>query len=185
MRTVMAPEALPDHLDRLSTAARALCHSREEAEDLVQDTFARVLAKRRELDGDPAPYLLRALCNCCVSSVRGRERRPATTALDGTGEDELAAATGRGLDEAVAGREVVTAIAALPEAYRTVVVAVDVVGLSYAETAAALEVPPGTVMSRLSRGRARVADQLRSGCPRAGTSARARPRRAALVRPAP
>jgi RNA polymerase sigma-70 factor (ECF subfamily) len=60
----------------------------------------------------------------------------------------------------MAAREVYAAIAALPEAYRDVVASVDVAGLSYAEAAGALDVPIGTVMSRLYRGRARVAAQL-------------------------
>ena len=64
----MSPElraaVLGDHLDRLYRAAWALCGSREDAEDLVQETFVRVLAKPRRIEGDdPMPYLLRVLRN--------------------------------------------------------------------------------------------------------------------------
>jgi RNA polymerase sigma-70 factor (ECF subfamily) len=56
--------------------------------------------------------------------------------------------------------EVLAAVARLPEEYRDTVAAVDVGGLTYAEAARALDVPEGTIMSRLSRGRAQVADAL-------------------------
>src|SRR3954453_20796568 len=71
------PEHLGDHIDRLYRAAWALCGSREEAEDLVQDTFARVLAKPRVLrSDDDIGYLWRVLRNTFVSSRRTAARRP-------------------------------------------------------------------------------------------------------------
>src|SRR5947209_15300262 len=73
------PERLGDHFDRLFRAAWALCGSREDAEDLVQETYARVLRKRRLLRGDDdLGYLLRVLRNTHFSRVRaaGRGVRP-------------------------------------------------------------------------------------------------------------
>src|SRR5919199_4780506 len=68
---VLDPAALGDHVDRLYRAAWALCGSREDAEDLVQDTFARVLAKPRLLrNDDDLGYLLRVLRNTFVSRHR-------------------------------------------------------------------------------------------------------------------
>jgi RNA polymerase sigma-70 factor (ECF subfamily) len=156
----MAPELvrerLGDHLDRLYRAAWAMCGSREDAEDLVQDTYAKVLARPRRIDtDDPLPYLLTVLRNTHVSWLRTRARRPRTTEL----EVEQAGAV-PGPIEAVASREVFAAIAELPAEFRDVIVAVDVAGLSYAEAAGALEVPQGTVMSRLYRGRDRLAKRL-------------------------
>ena len=153
----LRPESLGDHIDRLYRAAWALCGSREDAEDLVQETFARVLAKPRRIGtDDPLPYLMQVLRNTFVSSLRTRGRRPRTAPL----EEQIvepAAPRASSPTQVLAAREVFAAIAGLPEPQRDVVAAVDVAGLSYAEAAEALGVPVGTVMSRLFRGRDRVA----------------------------
>src|SRR5436309_16129000 len=73
------PERLGDHLDRLYRAAWGLCGSREEAEDLVQDTYARVLSKPRMIrNDDDLGYLLRVLRNTFISRHRTASRRPHT-----------------------------------------------------------------------------------------------------------
>src|SRR3954471_20215468 len=157
----LLPEVLADHLDRLYRAAWALCGSREDAEDLVQETYVRVLAKKRVIasDEDALPYLLTVLRNTFRSSLRTRSRRPRTAALEDA-EPRLAAPTATGPQAIVEARAVFAAIAALPDDQRDVVAAVDVAGLSYAEAASTLGVPAGTVMSRLYRGRARVAEAV-------------------------
>ena len=74
---VLDPAALGDHVDRLYRAAWALCGSREDAEDLVQDTFARVLAKPRLIrNDDDLGYLLRVLRNTFVSRHRAQHPAP-------------------------------------------------------------------------------------------------------------
>ena len=155
----LLPEVLADHLDRLYRAAWALCGSREDAEDLVQETFTRVLAKKRTIasDEDALPYLLTVLRNTFRSSLRTRSRRPRTSALEDATEMRLAAPAGRAPEAIIEARAVFAAIAALPDDQRDVVAAVDVAGLSYAEAAETLGVPTGTIMSRLHRGRSRVA----------------------------
>jgi RNA polymerase sigma-70 factor (ECF subfamily) len=157
----LRPEVLGDHLDRLYRAAWALCGRREDAEDLVQETCVRVLAKQRVIssDADALPYLLTVLRNTFVSSIRSGSRRPRTAPLDDH-EGRLAAPQGASPGTVLAAREVFAAIAGLPDDQRDVVVAVDVGGLSYAEAAHAFGVPVGTVMSRLCRGRDRVARSL-------------------------
>ncbi len=154
------PELLFGHVDRLYRTALALCGSPVDAEDLVQETFAQVLARPRRLrDGDELGYLLRALRNTFVSEHRRRQRRP--NACSPTPDEiDHAAAGGPGHDVVAHAHEVLAAVAALPAAFRDVVVAVDVTGLSYAEAADALEIAEGTVMSRLYRGRRRLADAL-------------------------
>jgi RNA polymerase sigma-70 factor (ECF subfamily) len=157
----LEPEALGDHLDRLYRAAWALCGSREDAEDLVQETYTRVLAKRRTIGRkeDTLPYLLAVLRNTYVSSLRKRDRRPRTAPLEDS-ENRLAASESASPTTQLAAREVFSAIAALPEDQRDALAAVDVAGLSYQEAANALEVPVGTIMSRLYRGRNRVAQVI-------------------------
>ena len=161
----MTPELqrddLGDHLDRLYRAAWALCGSREDAEDLVQETYTRVLSKRRTIGSaaDTLPYLLAVLRNTYISSLRKRDRRPRTAPLEES-EERLAASSAASPLSVLAAREVFEAIAALPEDQRDALAAVDVAGLSYQEAADALEVPVGTIMSRLYRGRNRVAEAV-------------------------
>jgi RNA polymerase sigma-70 factor (ECF subfamily) len=154
------PASLGDHLDRLYRAAWALCGSREDAEDLVQETYARVLRRPRLLRGDDdLGYLLRALRNTFFTLQRTRRRRLRPQPLP----DELdlvADPRARDPQAAVEAGELYAAIAGLPADFRDVLVAVDVTGLSYDEAARALEIPSGTVMSRLYRARQQVVRQV-------------------------
>jgi RNA polymerase sigma-70 factor, ECF subfamily len=154
------PEALGDHIDRLYRAARSLTRSREEAEDLVQETFARVLQKPRLLrSDDDLGYLLRVLRNTFISTRRAASRRPQATAppeaLDFI-EDAGATKPESRLELA----ELYQAISELPPDFRDAVVAIDVVGLSYREASRALRVREATVTTRLHRGRQRIARAL-------------------------
>jgi RNA polymerase sigma-70 factor (ECF subfamily) len=153
------PERAVEHLPRLYRAARAWTRSREEAEDLVQETYARVLARPRLLRGeDEVGYLLRALRNTLISQRRAEGRRPVTTELI-----EDAAVGARASDDPAEAAEigqVYAAISALRDDFRDALVAVDVAGLSYPEAARALGVPECTLTSRLFRARDRVARQL-------------------------
>jgi RNA polymerase sigma-70 factor (ECF subfamily) len=152
------PQALGDHIDRLYRAARALCGSREEAEDLVQETFARVLRRPRTLRADnDSGYLLRALRNTFASTRRTASRRPQTSRhqLEFI-EDRHARSPEASLEAA----EVYAAISELPNDFRDALVAIDVVGLSYREAARSLGVREATITTRLYRARQRVAHAL-------------------------
>ena len=154
------PARLGDHLDRLYRAAWALTGSRQEAEDLVQETYARVLARPRVLrhDNDLA-YLLRALRNTFLTQKRHEGRRIRTAPLP----DELDVVADphvRDPQAAAEAAELYAAVAALPDQYRDVLVAVDVTGLSYGQAARDLQTPIGTVMSRLYRARQQVVRAL-------------------------
>jgi RNA polymerase sigma-70 factor (ECF subfamily) len=151
---------LPDHIDRLFRAAYALCGTRHDAEDLVQETYARVLRRPRFVrqDGDLA-YLLRALRNTWISLARSSGAARAVPASPETLEfvtDPHADPAASGLDA----RAAYAAISGLSPPLRDAIIAVDVVGLSYSEAARALRIRRGTVRSRLFRAREQVADKL-------------------------
>jgi RNA polymerase sigma-70 factor (ECF subfamily) len=130
------PESLPGHVDRLYRAAWALCGSPHDAEDLVQETFARVLSRPRLLRGDDElAYLMRVLRNTFLSSRRTASRRPQIAAR----VEELDLpdhAPGDQPEQALEAQAVYGAIAELPEDFRLALVAVDVLGLSTARRAA-------------------------------------------------
>lgn len=159
MRT-LDPQALSQHVDRLYRAAWALCGSREDAEDLVQETFVRVLAKPRVLHGDgELYYLMRVLRNTFLTNRRTAARRPVTAA---TFDDTLTAdprPMGRP-ERALEVQELYATIAELPEDRRLALVAVDVLGLSYREAARALRVREATITTRLFRARKQLVERL-------------------------
>jgi RNA polymerase sigma-70 factor (ECF subfamily) len=160
MEQQIDPARVGDHIDRLYRAAWALSGSREDAEDLVQETYARVLKRPRLIRyGDDLGYLLRALRNTFLTQKRTESRRVRPIALPDD-LDLLADLHASQPHEALEATEVLAAIAELPGAFRDVLVAVDVAGLSYREAADALGVPEGTVMSRLYRARRQVVQRV-------------------------
>jgi RNA polymerase sigma-70 factor (ECF subfamily) len=151
---LLDPRSLTRHTNRLYRAAWALCGSREDAEDLVQETFVRVLARPRLLRDEEAElaYLLRVLRNTFLTGRRDASRRPVTAA---TLEDVIAPDPRPTLapDKARELAEVYEAIAELPEHFRSALVAVDLIGLSYREAAHAVGVREETITTRLFRAR--------------------------------
>ncbi|HET7297023.1 MAG TPA: RNA polymerase sigma factor [Gemmatimonadales bacterium] len=166
------PQSLAQHTDRLYRAAWALCGSREDAHDLVQETFVRVLARPRFLHGqDEHAYLLRVLRNTFLTQRRTASRRPqiAMTELE-----QLEPVDPRAADrpeQAVEAREVIAKISTLSEDHRLALVAVDVLGLSYREAARALRTREATIATRVFRARQRLTREL-SGAPSSDDSAR-------------
>src|SRR3954467_7126724 len=155
------PETLGDHLDRLFRAAWALSGSREDAEDLVQETYERVLRRPRLVRrDDDLGYLYRTLRNTYFNARRTASRRPQV----GATLDDLQTASSRGdlqPEQAPETNLVFAAVAGLDQPMREVLVAVDILGLSYAEAGKALKVHENTIPSRLSGARLRVAESLR------------------------
>ncbi|MGH2913115.1 MAG: RNA polymerase sigma factor [Solirubrobacteraceae bacterium] len=157
---VLDPQSLTQHVDRLYRAAWALCGSREDAEDLVQDTFARVLSKRRLLRGDDdLAYLMKVLRNTFFTSRRTASRRPVT----GASIEDVAVADPQPTfqpEQALDVKELYGAVAELPEDFRLALVAVDILGLSYREAASALGTREATITTRLFRARRQVVRAL-------------------------
>jgi RNA polymerase sigma-70 factor (ECF subfamily) len=151
---------LGSHIDRLYWAAWGLCGNREAAEDLVQETYARVLTRPRFLrNHDELGYLLRALRNTFFEQRRKEQRQ--VRGEEVTAESDPVDLRGHMRpDREAEAREVYGAIARLPDDFRVAMVAVDVSGLTYEEAAKALKVPEGTVRSRIFRARERVAVTL-------------------------
>ncbi len=154
------PTSLGQHLDALYRAAWALCGSREDAEDLVQDTFTRVLARPRNVKtGGDRAYLMSALRNTFYSRLRTASRRPRTThTLDDV--EAVESRTSVQPDRALEVHEIFAAISELPDEFRLTLAAVDILGLSYGEAAEALGTREATITTRLYRARQRVARQL-------------------------
>ena len=164
MERTLDPARLGDHVDRLYRAAWALCGSREEAEDLVQETYARLLARPRLLrKEDDLGYLLRALRNTFLNQKRTESRRLRPGPLPDQLDELVAVPQARQPQAALEASELYAAVAALPADFRDVLVAVDITGLSYKETARALHIREGTVMSRLYRARQQVVRRIEGG----------------------
>ncbi len=150
----------PELIDRLHRSAWGMCGSAHDADDLVQETFARVLARRRVLrHDDPARYLLRTLRNAYLTSIRTASRRPRTTQLP-PDESVVMGSTLADPGVALEHRETLAAIAALPEDFRAALIAVEVVGLSHREAARALGTLEATIGTRLFRARQRLVREL-------------------------
>ena len=152
-------ERLHEHVGRLYRAAYGLCRSREDAEDLVQETYARVLRRTRYVRQDEDIfYLLRILRNTWI------ERRSGEARLAREDDEEaiglIADPRAQAGFASVESSAVYAAVRRLPDALRETIVLIDVAGLSYKEASEQLEVPIGTVMSRLHRARSSAADTL-------------------------
>jgi RNA polymerase sigma-70 factor (ECF subfamily) len=155
-------EAL-DLSDQVYRVARRLVSSREEAEDLVQDTYARAFRSWRSFTPGTnlRAWLLRILTNLNIDRGRKQQRTPHMQPME-EGDyflyDKLEAAAGEPRDEErvverLSQDSVVDALAAVPHDFRDVLVLVDIGDFSYADAAQILDIPIGTVMSRLHRGR--------------------------------
>lgn len=155
---------LPE-VDVLLRVALSMTDQPADAEDLVQDTLLRAWRSIDSFDGrSPRAWLLTILRNANINRHRRQrpvllddpdvtfEQRPADSAEAASAEDIV---VDRAFDDAVE-----SAVADLPQRFREVLLLVDVHGLTYGAAAAVLEVPEGTVMSRLHRARKRVRDSL-------------------------
>jgi RNA polymerase sigma-70 factor (ECF subfamily) len=149
--------------DQVYRVARRLVPSREEAEDLVQDTYARAFRSWRQYQPGTnlRAWLLRILTNLNIDRGRRTQRAPDTQPLEANDYflyDRLAEADGVNVDEQrvverLSQDSIVDALAEVPHDFRDVIVLVDIGDFSYADAAQILDIPVGTVMSRLHRGR--------------------------------
>lgn len=158
----------------LYAAALRMTRNPAEAEDLVQETYLRAFRGYGNFEEGTnlKAWLYRILTNTYINTYRAKKRRPEETELDEIEDLYLYRRLG-GLAGATAGRsaedelldlfseaEVVNAVEALPEQFRMAVLLADVEGFAYKEIAEILDIPIGTVMSRLHRGRKSLQKQL-------------------------
>ena len=118
---------------------------------------------QRRADGDARTWVFTILHNLAMTRLRQRSRRGADVALDDA--DEAATAVPPAQEAGLRHRELLRALETLPEEQRSVLLLVSVEDLSYAEAARVLDIPLGTVMSRLSRARERLARTLDAEMP--------------------
>ena len=153
---------LPE-IEVLLRVANSLTRNHAEAEDLVQDTLLRAYRGIGGFDGrHPRAWLLTILRNTHIN--RNRRRRPELLRDPGAATDRMITAasaerTDAGIDDQI-DVEIIHALGSLDEPFRRAVELVDIDGLTYAEAAEVLDVPVGTVMSRLHRARSRIRDRL-------------------------
>jgi RNA polymerase sigma-70 factor (ECF subfamily) len=152
--------------DQVYRVARRLVGTREEAEDLVQQTYERAFRAWRQFTPGTnlRAWLLRILTNLNIDRGRRQQRTPQTTSLDGEMSDyflynklEASGQDDSPDEERVLERlsqdSIVDALTDVPHDFRDAIVLVDIGEFSYADAAQILDVPIGTVMSRLHRGR--------------------------------
>ena len=147
------------HLDRLYAVAVSTLGDRDEAADALQDALLKAYRSAASYRGEAqvTTWLHRVVVNACLDRVRRRTARPSVPLP--TGGDEPATRRDE-LGERETSMEVHTALSALPGDQRAALVLVDLHGMPVADAARVLGVPPGTVKSRCSRGRARLAVSL-------------------------
>lgn len=132
--------------------ACSLTRNRDDADDLLQSTLARVLERGVPDDADLLRWMFRVCRNLWIDELRSRTVRGVVGDAAEPAVDGEAVLLGE-----VAVREVTDAMAALPEEQRALLSLVAVEGLTYREASEVLEIPIGTVMSRLARARAALA----------------------------
>jgi RNA polymerase sigma-70 factor (ECF subfamily) len=147
--------------DQVYRVARRLVSSREEAEDLVQETYARAFRSWRSYTPGTnlRAWVFRILTNLNIDRGRREQRAPATEPLE-EGDyflynrlEEDGGADEERVVERLSQDGIVRALSAVPHDFRDVIVLVDIGDFSYQEAAQILDIPVGTVMSRLHRGR--------------------------------
>ncbi len=145
------------HHDRIWGICRRLAGNDADAADATQEALLAVATRLDRFDGHSAftTWLYRVATNACLDELRRRGRRPVPV------EEVLPTGTEGGADTGLADRlDVDAALADLPEEFRVAVVLRDLCDLDYAAIAEVLDLPPGTVRSRIARGRAALANRL-------------------------
>jgi RNA polymerase sigma-70 factor (ECF subfamily) len=153
------------YVDQLYGAAMRMTRNPADAEDLVQETYTKAFAAFRSFEQGTnlRAWLFRILRNTYINAYRKAQREPLSTSADELSDPQLLEVDARSTGgtrsaetealERLGDTEIIEAMQALPEDFRTAVYLADVEGFSYKEIAEIMETPVGTVMSRVHRGR--------------------------------
>jgi RNA polymerase sigma-70 factor, ECF subfamily len=163
MTGVDLPSMLPDMLPRLWAFALRLSGDRHDAEDLVQRACVRALERTHQLQPGTSPlsWMFAIVHTTWINEIRARSVRSRTSAdWDDSLLETVADPAARTPESNAMMGQIVSAVERLPEAQRVVMLLVAVEGLSYSEAAEALDVPIGTIMSRLARARQTIGSQF-------------------------
>jgi len=172
--------SIEENMESLFAVARRLTRNNTDAEDLVAESVAKAWSAVKSLEDRNRfrPWMFRILHNCFISEYRKKSVRPVETAYEeatgGNDREEVSNLLINQPDEFLEwwgnperefvnnllGEDIMKAIECLPEAFRITVLLINLEGLSYDETAEVLGVPPGTVRSRMKRGRTLLQKQL-------------------------
>jgi RNA polymerase sigma-70 factor (ECF subfamily) len=164
------PSMLPEMLPRLWAFALRLSGDQHDAEDLVQRACLRGLERAHQLQPDTAPlsWMFSIVHSTWINELRARNvRRRSSLDWDDDFLENIPDPVDRGPETQLMHGQIIDAVERLPEAQRVVMLLVAVEGLSYQQAADVLEVPIGTIMSRLSRARQAVGALLSGETPKA------------------
>ena len=146
------------HHDRIYALSRRLCGNDSDAADATQEALLAIVRGLHHFDGRAAfsTWSYRVATNACLDELRRRKRRPVPVG------DQYPEPPGAGdpADQAAASVDVDRVLTSLPLEFRTAVVLRDLCALDYAEIAEVLDVPIGTVRSRIARGRGAIAEAM-------------------------
>ena len=154
---------LRNHHDRIHALCRRITGNDADASDATQESLISIVRGLHRFDGRASfsTWSYRVATNACLDELRRRRRRPDPGLPELERADDAGDAGRPAFDEALSDRlDVDAALTRLPMEFRAAVVLRDVCGLDYAEIAEVLDVPAGTVRSRIARGRAQLAHHL-------------------------
>lgn len=157
------------HYDRIWAICRRIASNDADAEDATQEALMLIVRRLATFDGRAkfSTWSHRVATNACLDELRRRKRRPTPGLVDDDPDDgRVTVDAGPAHDAQVSDRiDIDAALAQVPEEFRTPLVLRDLVGHDYAEISEILGIPPGTVRSRIARGRSRLAALLTASAP--------------------
>ena len=152
-------QELIEILPNLRRFALSLTGTMADADDLLQSTVERVLERGLPDDAAVLPWTMKVCRNLWIDEIRSRKVRQTASNDPSLADEQIVAGEAEVIGK-LSLREVQTALAEMPEEQRAVLLLVAVEGYAYKEAAALLQTPIGTVMSRLARARAALADRI-------------------------